>query len=164
MILDFSAFTWFHVILSLIALISGLMLIPPLLKGESAAGLTSVYLASSVATDVTGFFFPFTKFMPSHGVGLLSLMLMAVAVIARYVFHYAGAWRWLYAVCMMLSIYFLAFVTVVQAFMKVLALQALAPTQSEPPFAITQLVVLVIFAALTIATAIKFRPAAMRAA
>jgi len=95
---------------------------------------------------------------------LLSLMLMAVAVIARYVFHYAGAWRWLYAVCMMLSIYFLAFVTVVQAFMKVLALQALAPTQSEPPFAITQLVVLVIFAALTIATAIKFRPVAMRAA
>jgi hypothetical protein len=94
---------------------------------------------------------------PAIVVGLISLVVLAVAIFARYAQHFAGAWRWIYVVSTMLALYLNVFVLVVQLFQKVPALRALAPKQSEPPFAVTQLVVLVLFVGLTVLAAIRFR-------
>jgi hypothetical protein len=155
-----STFTLVHTVLSLVALVAGIIVVMGLLASKSLDGWTALYLATSVVTSATGFGFAFTSFMPSHWVGVVSLVVLAVAILARYVFHLAGAWRWIYAVGVVLSVYFLVFVAIVQAFMKVPALRAMAPTQSEPPFAIVQGVTLLIFILLTIAAARKFRPMA----
>jgi hypothetical protein len=127
------------------------------LAGKRLGGWTGVFLATTVATSVTGFGFPFDHFLPSHGVGILSLVVLAIAMVALYSFHLAGAWRRIYAVCAVIALYLNVFVLVVQAFEKVPPLRALAPTQSEPPFAIAQLLVLALFVALGIAAAKKFR-------
>jgi hypothetical protein len=110
-----------------------------------------------VATSVTGFGFPLTHFGAPHWVGVISLFVLAVAIFARYVHHLAGAWRWIYVVSAALALYLNVFVGVVQAFQKLSALKALAPTQSEPPFLLTQLVVLMIFIALAVVAARRFR-------
>jgi hypothetical protein len=158
--IDLSTFTLVHTVLSLVALVTGLVVVLGLLGSHRLPGLTALYLVTSVVTTVTGFFFPTSSFMPSHGVGIVSLVMLLAAIFGRYVYHFAGAWRWIYAVGVALSVYFLVFVGIVQAFMKVPALRAMAPTQSEPPFAIAQGIVLVIFIVLTIAAARKFRPLA----
>ncbi len=101
---------------------------------------------------------------PSHKVGIISLSVLAVAILARYALHLAGTWRRIYVVCAAVALYLNVFVAVVQAFEKVAALKALAPTQKEPPFLVTQLVVLVIFVTLTILAAIKFRNEPLRTA
>jgi hypothetical protein len=119
---------------------------------------------TTVLTSVSGFFFPFHGFLPSHGVGIISLLVLAVAIFARYGRHLAGGWRRTYAITAMIALYLNVFVLIVQAFRKVPALEAMAPTQSEPPFKITQLVVLLIFIALTIAAAIRFRSEPIRTA
>ena len=106
---------------------------------------------------MTGFFFPFHQFTPAHGVGVISLLVLAVAILARYVLHLAGAWRRIYVVTAMVALYLNVFVLIVQLFQKVAALKALAPTQSEPPFLVTQLFALALFVVLTIVAAIKFR-------
>ena len=142
-----STFTLVHTVLSLVALVAGIIVVMGLLASKSLDGWTALYLATSVVTSATGFGFASPSFMPSQ-------------ILARYVFHFAGAWRWIYAVGVVLSVYFLVFVAIVQAFMKVPALRAMAPTQSEPPFAIVQGVTLLIFILLTIAAARKFRPMA----
>ena len=108
-------------------------------------------------TSATGFGFT-APFGPSHVVGIISLVLLAAAIAALYLFHLEGAWRWVYALAQTIAQYLLVFVLVVQLFRKVPALAALAPTQSEPPFALVQGVVLVIFAALAVAAAVKFHP------
>jgi magnesium-transporting ATPase (P-type) len=113
---------------------------------------------------VTGFFFPFHGVTPAIVVGVISLVVLAVAIIARYVRRLAGAWRWIYVVTVMIALYLNVFVLIVQLFQKVPALKALAPTQSEPPFAVTQLVVLALFVVLTIMAAIKFRGEQLRRA
>jgi magnesium-transporting ATPase (P-type) len=112
-----------------------------------------------VATSVTGFFFPFQKFTPAHGVGIISLIALAAAIPARYAWRLAGHWRWVYVVSAVLALYLNVFVGVVQAFQKIPALNALAPTQSELPFLLAQLVVLALFVALGIVTTIRFRVA-----
>jgi hypothetical protein len=112
----------------------------------------------TLLTSVTGFFFPFHGFTPAIGVGIISLVLLAVAILARYGRKLSGAWRWIYVVTAMLSLYLNVFVLIVQLFQKVPALKTLAPTQSEPPFQIAQLGVLLIFILLTIFAAIRFRP------
>ena len=109
-------------------------------------------------TSVTGFFFPFHGFTPAHGVGIISLLVLAVAIFARYPRQLAGHWRWIYVVTAVIALYFNVFVGVVQAFLKVPALHAMAPTQTEQPFKLTQLVVLAIFVLLGIVAAIRFRP------
>jgi hypothetical protein len=162
MIFDLSTFTAIHTVLSLVALASGIIVVLGLLGSHGMPALTALYLATSVATSATGFGFPTAGFMPSHGVGVISLVLLLAAILARYICHFAGAWRWIYAVGVVLSVYFLVFVGIVQAFMKVPALRAAAPTQSEPPFAIAQGVTLVIFIVLTIAAARRFRPLPLR--
>ncbi len=150
-------FTKVHVIISLIGIGSGLVVMVGLLTAKRLDGWTALFLASTVLTSVTGFFFPFHGFTPAIGVGIISLVLLAIAIIARYPFHLRGAWRWIYVVTAMLSLYLNVFVLIVQLFQKVPALKALAPTQSEPPFQFTQLLVLVLFIALTILGVIRFR-------
>jgi len=128
-----------------------------LLTGRRLNGWTALFLASTVATSVTGFFFPFHGFTPAIAVGIISLLLLAVAIFARYGRRLAGAWRWIYVVTAMVALYLNVFVLIVQLFQKVPALKALAPTQSEPPFLVTQLFALALFVVLTIVAAIKFR-------
>jgi hypothetical protein len=157
MFLGLTAFTWVHTILSLVALIAGTVVVAGLLASHALDGWTTLYLATAVATNVTGFFFfPGTGFDAAQVVGVISSVALGLAILGRYVFHLAGAWRWIYAVGAVVGLYFLVFVGIAQAFGKVPALHALAPTQSEPPFAITQLVVLVIFVVVAIAAALKF--------
>jgi hypothetical protein len=121
-----------------------------------------VFLATTVATSVTGFGFPVDHFMPSHAVGLISLVVLTLAIVARYRRHLAGAWRAIYVVTAVMALYFNVFVLIVQAFRRVPPLNALAPTQTEPPFQIAQLAALVLFAALGIVAVMRFRPAPSR--
>ena len=153
--------TLVHVVISLIGIFLGLVVAFGLLTAKRLDGWTAVFLVSTVLTSVTGFFFPFHKFLPSHGVGILSLVVLALAIAARYVFHLAGPWRWIYVAGAVVSLYFNVFVLIVQLFLKVPALHALAPTQAEPPFAIVQGAVLLLFVVLGILAAIRSRPPAM---
>ena len=138
MIFGTTTFTLVHVVLSLVGIFSGLVVVAGLIAAKRLDVWTAVFLASTVATSVTGFLFPVEHFMPSHGVGILSLVVLAVAILARYAFHLAGAWRWIYVVSAAVALYLNVFVLIVQLFQKVPALKALAPTQSEPPFLLTQ--------------------------
>jgi K+-transporting ATPase A subunit len=161
---NLSPFTKLHVVISLIGIMSGLVVMFGLLAGRRLNGWTALFLVSTLLTSVTGFFFPFHGVTPAIVVGIISLVLLAVAMVARYARHLGGAWRWIYVLAAMISLYLNVFVLVVQLFQKVPALKALAPTQSEPPFAVTQLVVLVLFVALTITAAIRFRGEPLRMA
>ncbi len=159
-----STFTLVHVVLSLVGIGSGLIVMFGLLTGKRLDGWTAVFLASTVATSVTGFLFPFDHLLPSHIVGVISLVVLAVAILARYSFHLAGAWRRIYVVGAVIALYLNVFVAVFQVFLKVPALKAMAPTQSEPPFLVAQLSVLTLFVVLGIFAAIRFRALPVRAA
>ena len=150
-----STFTQVHVLLSLIGIGAGLIVMFGLLTGKLLDRWNILFLATTVATSVTGFGFPFDHLLPSHKVGIISLVILAVAIVARYVLHPAGAWRRIYVVCAAIAFYLNVFVGVAQAFLKFPALTALAPKQTAPPFVATQLVVLVLFVALTIVAAKK---------
>jgi hypothetical protein len=145
-----STYTLVHVVISLIGIGSGLMVMFGFLRGKRLDGITAIFLASTVLTSVTGFGFPFEHLLPSHKVGIISLVILAIAIPARYLFHLAGAWRWVYVVVAAAALYLDVFVLIAQLFLKVPALKALAPTQSEPPFLVAELLVLLIFAGLTI--------------
>jgi hypothetical protein len=145
MIPGMTAFTFFHVVLSLVGILSGFVVFFGLVTGKRLNGWTGLFLTTTMATSVTGFLFPFHKFLPSHGVGIVSLIVLAVAIFARYGRGLAGAWRRTYVVNAVISLYLNFFVLIAQQFMKVPALKALAPTQSEPPFLVTQVAVMVIF-------------------
>src|SRR4051794_19837176 len=108
-----STFTLLHVALSLIGIFSGFVVAFGLLKAKRLDGWTALFLATTVATSVTGFGFPFDHFLPSHGVGVISLVVLAVAILARYALHLAGAWRWIYAVSAMIALYLNVFVGIV---------------------------------------------------
>jgi len=153
-----SAFTLFHVLLSLAGIISGFVVAFGLLTAKRFEGWTAVFLWTTVATSATGFLFPFHRFLPSHVLGILSLIVLAVALYARYPRQLAGAWRRTYAVTAMIALYLNVFVGVVQAFQKLPALAALAPTQSEPPFLVAQLAVLAVFVLLGIVAVRQFHP------
>jgi hypothetical protein len=160
MFAGFTAFTWFHTILRLAALVAGACVMSMLIKNRRPDLWTAVFLVTMIATDVTGFGFPFTKLLPSHYTGILSLVLLVLALLAHYVFHFAGAWRWIYAVTMGIAVYLNFFVFVTQLFLKVPALHALAPNapdNPEPPFAIVQGGLLVIFIWLIWKAARNFR-------
>jgi len=151
--------TVIHVVISLIGILSGLVVMFGMLARKRFDRWTVLFLATTVATSATGFFFPFHGFTPAIGVGIISLVVLAVAILARYVRHLAGAWRWIYVVSASAALYFNVFVLVVQLFQKVPDLKALAPTQSEPPFAATQFIVLILFVVLAIAALIRSRVA-----
>jgi len=158
MILGMTTLTFVHTLISLIGIASGFVVMAGWLRGKQRSGWTAVFLASTVATSATGFLFPFYVLLPSHKIGVLSLVILAVALVALYVRHLAGRWRWIYVVCAALAQYFNVFVLVVQLFRRVPALQSLAPTQSEPPFALAQLVVLGLFIWFTVVAVKRFRP------
>jgi hypothetical protein len=161
---NLSPFTKLHVVISLIGIVSGLVVMSGLLVSRRLNGWTALFLISTVLTSVTGLLFPFNGVTPGIVLAIISLVLLAVAIVARYARHLSGAWRWIYVVTAMISLYLNVFVLVAQLFQKVTALKALAPTQSEPPFAVTQLVVLAMFVLLTILAAIRFRGEGLRRA
>jgi len=164
MILGMMTFTFVHVVLSLIGIFSGFVVVFGLLAGKRLDGWTALFLVSTVATSVTGFLFPFHRFLPSHAVGILSLLVLAIAILARYPLHLAGAWGRIYAVTAVISLYLNVFVLIAQAFQKVPGLKAIAPTQSEPPFLVTQAVALALFVLLGFVAAIRFRNEPVRTA
>jgi len=151
-------YTIIHTLISLIAIFTGIVVVFGMLAGAQLNGWTKWFLITAVATTVTGFFFPFHGFTPAIGLGIISLPFLALTIYARYPKRLGGAWRWIYAIGAVICLYFNLFVLVVQLFEKVPALHAMAPTQTEPPFKLTQLVVLALFVVLAIAAAIRFRP------
>src|SRR4030088_3170126 len=151
MILGLQPFTFAHVLISMVGIVSGFVVLFGLLTAKRLEGWTGLFLVTTVATSVTGFGFPIDIILPSH----------IVAIIARYAFRLAGAWRVAYVIGAGIALYLNVFVLIVQLFRKVPALNALAPTQSEPPFAITHGAVLVLSVVLVIAAAIRFRPTRM---
>jgi hypothetical protein len=161
MIYGMTTFTFVHVVISLVAIFSGLMVLFGMIAGRRLDGLTSLFLTTTVLTSVTGFFFPFHGITPGGVVGVLSLIVLAVAIYARYSRLLAGGWRRTYVISAVIALYFNVFVLVVQLFEKVPALHALAPKGSEPPFAITQVVVMAIFIGLGVAAVKKFRDQAI---
>lgn len=152
-----ATFTLVHVVISLVGIGSGLVVTFGLLNARPLNRWTALFLTTTVATSVTGFGFPFDHLSPGHKIGIISLVVLAVAIGARYAFHLAGAWGWIYVVSAMIALYLNVFVLIAQAFQKVPALKAMAPTGSEPPFLVAQLVVLALFVALTILAAKRFR-------
>jgi len=151
-----ATYTLIHVVISLVGIASGFVVAFGLLGGKRLDGWTALFLVTTVATSVTGFGFPFEHLSPGHKFGIISLIVLAVAIPARYVFHLAGAWRRIYVITAMIALYLNVFVLVVQSFEKVATLKAMAPTQSEPPFLVAQVVVLVLFIVLTTIAAKKF--------
>ena len=151
-------YTVIHTLISLAAIFTGFVVVLGLLARNRADSWTKWFLVTAVATTVTGFFFPFHGFTPAIGLGIISLPFLALAIFARYSKQLAGAWRWIYILSAVICLYFNLFVLVVQSFEKIPALHALAPTQTESPFKLTQLIVLTISALLCIVALIRFHP------
>jgi hypothetical protein len=156
-------FLQIHVALSLIALVAGLVVLYGLLQGRALRGWMELFLVTLILTSVTGFPLPPFGLDPPRMVGILSLVLLAVAVLAIYVFRVSGPWRWIFVVTAMAALYLDAFVGVIQAFAKLPALHELAPTGSEPPFLIAQVIVLVFFVVLGFLAARRFHPTLAKA-
>jgi len=155
-------YTIIHTLISLVAIFTGFVVLFGLLSDKRFDGWTKWFLITAVATTVTGFFFPFHGFTPAIGLGLISLPILALTIYARYPKNLAGAWRLIYVLGAVISLYFNVFVGVVQSFEKIPALHAMAPTQTEQPFKLTQLTVLSLFLILAIVAVIRFRPEPLR--
>jgi hypothetical protein len=154
-----ATFTLAHVVISLIGILAGFVVVYGLLTANPLDGWTSAFLWTTVLTSVTGFMFPFHGFLPSYGVGLVSLIVLAVAIFARYRRHLDGGWRRTYVISSMTALYLNCFVLVVQLFRHIPALNELAPTQTESPFKVTQLALLLLFVGITILATTRFRGA-----
>ena len=159
--MSLATYTLVHVLISLVGIASGLVVLFGLVTAKRLEGWTALFLATTVATSVTGYAFPFEHLLPSHIVGAISLVVLAVAIAARYRFGMRGAWRHVYVVTATLALYLNVFVGVVQSFLKIPALRALAPKQTEPPFVVSQAVVLLLFVVLAIVAAVRFRSEGM---
>ena len=155
--MSLATFTLVHVLLSLAGIATGFVVLFGFLGGKRLDGWTGVFLATTLATSLTGFGFPFVELLPSHKVGIVSLVVLALALLARYPLGLAGAWRRVYVISAVMALYLNSFVLVVQAFLKIPALHAAAPTQAEPPFAIAQGLLLVTFVVLGSLAATRFR-------
>jgi hypothetical protein len=151
-----STFTLVHVLISLAGIGSGFIVVYGLLIGKRLNGWNSIFLVTTILTSVTGFLFPVEHILPSHIVGTISLVVLAVALVARYGRHLERSWRWIYVVCTVLALYLNVFIAVVQSFLKIPAAHALAPTQKEPPFLVTQLIIMAIFAVIGFLAVKKF--------
>jgi hypothetical protein len=158
--MSLATFTMVHVIISLIAIASGLVVLSGLLGSNRMPGMTALFLVTTILTNATGFLFPFEKLLPSHVIAIISLVLLAIACFALYAMKLSGAWRWIYVVTAMLSLYLNVFVLVIQSFLKIPVLTALAPGNppSGPVFAVVQGVVLVFFVLVIIGAVRRFRP------
>src|ERR1700730_8498934 len=153
-------FTMVHVALSLVGIAAGIIAVFGMFGANKLEGWTALFLATTMATSATGFLFPSTSFTPAQGVGIISLVVLAIALLARYVFGLGGPWRWIYVAGAVLALYLNVFVAVVQAFRKLPFREPLAPTQSEPPFLVAQLAVLAIFVVVGFFPTIRLRPMA----
>lgn len=156
--MSLATFTLVHVIISLVAIVTGIIVMFGMIESKRMPGLTAIFLIFTIATSVTGFLFPFTTLLPSHITGIISLVLLAIALLALYGLTLSGAWRWIYAVTALLSLYLNVFVLIIQGFLKVDALKALAPTQTEPAFLIAQGGCLVLFVIFIYGAVRRFRP------
>jgi hypothetical protein len=157
--MSLQAFTTLHTVISLIGIATGLYVLWGMFSAKRLELWTAIFLATTILTSVTGFFFPVSMILPSHIVGAISLLILAVAVVALYYYRLAGPWRWIYVVSAVIALYLNVFVGVVQTFLKIPFFHTLAPTQAEPPFAIAQGIVLLLFIVFGIIAAMKFRPA-----
>jgi len=155
-----SLLTWGHVLISLAGIAAGFLVVFEFLVRRSSPRMIAVFLATTTATSATGYLFPATRFLPSHAVGIVSLLVLAATIYAYYRRHLAGGWRKVFIIGSVVALYLNVFVAVVQSFMKTPALKALAPTQSEAPFKTTQLVLLVVFIVLGIASVLRNRDVA----
>jgi len=158
-----ATFTLLHVLISLVGIGSGLVVMYGFLTANRFDRWTLIFLLTTAATSLTGFAFPNQHVTPGIVIGILSMAVLAIAVAARYGLRMNGLWRPVYVVTAAVALYFNVFVLVVQSFEKVPALKALAPTQKEPPFAVTQLTVLALFVVLTVLAVRRFRPASATA-
>jgi hypothetical protein len=156
--MSLATFTLLHVVISLVGIATGFVVVYSMLNANRLSIWTAIFLATTVLTSVTGFFFPFEKLLPSHIFGVISLAVLVPTLLALYLFHLAGPWRWVYVVGALVALYLNTFVGVVQAFLKIAPITALAPTQSEPPFLIAQLLLLAIFVGLGVLAVRSFRP------
>jgi hypothetical protein len=158
--MSLATFTLVHVIISLIGIVSGIIVMFGMLGARRLPGLTALFLLTTILTSATGFLFPFTKLLPSHIISALSLVLLAIACIALYGMKLSGAWRWIYALTALVSLYFNVFVLIIQSFLKIPVLHALAPSvpPSEPPFAAVQGIVLLFFIFVIVRLVRRFHP------
>jgi hypothetical protein len=154
---DLKTFTLIHVGISLFAIASGFVAVFGMIAGKYLKSWTALFLVTTIATSATGFGFPIKGVTPGIVFGVISLVVLAIAVYALYAGHLAGPWRLVYVVTAVLALYLNFFVLIVQSFQKLPALAALAPTQSERPFAIAQLVALFAFISLGVLAARRFR-------
>ena len=161
MILDITTITLVHTVISIVAIAAGLVVVGGLIAGVRIDGWTGIFLVTTALTSVTGFFFPFGRLLASHWVGIISLIILPFVIAARYWKHLRGAWRGIYVVGTVLVLYLNFFVLMVQLFRHIPALIVAAPKQTEPPFVLTQLVVLALFAWLGFAAFRRFRPEAV---
>ena len=160
--MSLATFTLLHVIISLIAIAAGLVVMFGMLGSRPQPGLTAIFLLFTILTSVTGFLFPFTQLLPSHMVGILSLVLLAIACVALYVMKLSGPWRWIYVLTALISLYLNVFVLVIQSFLKISALSAVAPGNppAGPVFAVVQGIVLLFFVLVIIGAWRRFKPMA----
>ncbi len=156
-------YTIIHTLISLVAIFTGLIVVFGMIGGKRLDGWTKWFLITAVLTTATGFFFPFHGVTPAIILGMITVPVVAIAIYARYSRQLSGAWRWIYVVGAVMSLYFNLFVLVVQLFEKVPALHAIAPTQTESPFKLTQLAVLIVSILLGIVAVVRFRPESARA-
>jgi hypothetical protein len=154
--MSLETYTAVHVVISLVGIGSGLIVVFGMLNGKFLHGWNGLFLLTTVLTSVSGFGFPFAHLLPSHKVGIISLVVLAIAIVARYAQKLAGGWHRTYVICAVIALYLNVFVLVVQSFLKVPALHALAPAGNEPPFLVAQLIALAIFIGLGIGAAKKF--------
>ena len=155
--MSLGTFTLVHVLISLVAIASGIVVVYGFLTNQRFERLTAVFLVMTGLTSLTGFLFPFTSATPAIKLGIISLGVLAIAVVTRYLLHLT--WRKTFVIAACMALYFNVFVFVVQSFEKVPSLRAIAPTQKEPPFAVAQGVVLLLFMVLTTLAVKRFRPA-----
>jgi hypothetical protein len=158
MVLDLATFTTIHTALSLVALASGIIVVIGLIDSKPLPIWNALFLATAFATNASGFGFPVSAILPSHAVAAVALVVLALTMLAYYGFHLSGGWRTVYVVGVVVSVYLDVFVAIAQAFKHVPALTALAPTGSEPPFAVAQAIGLAIFVVLAVWAAIRFHP------
>jgi len=158
--MSLSTFTMLHVIISLIGVVSGLVVLSGLLGSKVMPSWTALFLVTTILTNATGFLFPFDKLLPSHIIAIISLVLLAIACIALYGMKLSGAWRWIYMLTALIALYLNVFVLVIQSFLKIGPLHALAPSvpPSEPLFAVVQGIILVFFVIAIIGAVRRFRP------
>ncbi len=158
MIFGLTLFTFVHVVITLIAMAAGLVAIFGMIGNNRRDATTAIFLLFTVLTSVTGFLFPITKLTPALILGVLSMIVLAVALAARYLFAMRGAWRWIFVVTAVIAQYFNSFVLVVQSFQKIPILHVLAPQGNEPPFAIAQGAVLIFYVVMGYLAVKRFRP------